>query len=113
MDAAEWTWNRHDGMPAGGAPSKDRYFGFDADGAAYIMRYVENDGGNWVAMGFDTDGEPIFYIIRDENADIIKSHAACPLRWTELGLPPLGDLSPHDVARQAMRPIEDLGDKET
>lgn len=96
MDAVEWKFERFDGMPEGGGQSKYRYLGFDADGAAYIMRWVEEDGGNWVGMGFDMRGEPIFYIFRDENADTIKSHALLPLRWSELGLPPNGELSTHD-----------------
>lgn len=96
-DVTEWKFARHDGLPKGDGARAFRYFGFDADGAAYIMRWTDLEGGHWVAIGFDQRGEPIFYILRDENADLIKSHALCPLRWSELGLPPKGEISQHDA----------------
>lgn len=93
MDAVEWKYEQRPGMPP---EKRGHYLGFDANHAGYIMRWVENDGGNWVALGFDLNGEPIFYILRDENAALIKSHAPLPLRWTDLGHPPPAELSTHD-----------------
>lgn len=95
MDATEWKFKRFDGLPKGDGARAYRYFGFDADNAAYILRFSAFDDA-WTALGFDAQGISHLHVLSAENAGLIRSHAACPLRWSDLGLPPRDPLPASD-----------------
>lgn len=84
--SGEWKFDRTDGMPKGDGARAFRYWGFDADNAAYILRWSDLTDA-WIAVGFDQRGEPVVYALKEANAELIQSHAAAPLRWSEMGLP--------------------------
>lgn len=87
MNATEWKFDRRDGLPKGDGARAYRYFGFDADNNAYILRFSQFDQA-WTALGYDVQGISHLVVLIGESAGFIQSHAACPLRWSEMGLPP-------------------------
>lgn len=83
----EWKFDRKDGLPKGEGARSYRYFGFDADNNAYLLRFSPFDDA-WTALGYDAQGISHLIVLSGENLEAIKSHALCLPRWSELGLPP-------------------------
>lgn len=85
-DLTIYRFETHQGMPPDG--EKGQFFGFDAKGWAYILRWVDHRGAEacWVAVGFDPapylrDGTPVVIACREDRSGHIVRWAHAP--WAE------------------------------
>lgn len=81
-DVMIYKFETHAGLPPDG--EKAQFFGFDAGGWAYILRWMPSPNGYWLAIGYDANpalrqATPKIVACRDEQAGFIVSWATAPL----------------------------------
>ena len=91
IDYTAYHFETRSGLPPDGEPGQ--FFGFDENGAAYILRWQKRNGF-WGAVGFDPDSfdspigdSPLLIAVRGDKAHFIKTWSRAPALWSDV-LPP-------------------------